>query len=99
MLSILINFIFTILTAISNIILTPLFALISVLIPSFIDFTGAMSQFLNNAFEYFMFIFKLFMIPQICITSIITLAFGYVTTVTIIKTYNFIVSTWKTLKP
>lgn len=99
MLNILINFIFTILTTISNIILTPLFLVLNALIPSFSEFTGAMSGFLNNAFQYFMFIFKLFMIPQICITSIVTLALSYVTIMTTIKTYNFIVSTWKALKP
>lgn len=99
MLSILINFIFTILTSISNIILTPLFMVLNTLIPSFSDFTSGMTEFLNNAFQYFMFIFKLFMIPQICITSIVTLALSYVTVITTIKTYNFIVSTWKTLKP
>ena len=99
MLSILINFIFTILAKISDIILAPFFAVFSTFIPSFDEFTQGISIFLTSAISYFSFILKLFMIPQICITSVVTLALAYVSMRAVLATYSFLVRTWKTLKP
>ena len=99
MLSIFINFIFTILAKISDIILSPFFAVFSALIPSFSEFSSSIASFLTSAISYFSFILKLFMIPQICITAVVTLALSYVSIRTAVATYSFLVRSWKTLKP
>lgn len=99
MLSILVNFIFKILAAISNIILTPIFSIIGSLIPGFSDFSASITSFLTSAIQYFSFILKLFMIPQICITTTVSLALTYITIRLSITTYLFLVRCWKTLKP
>lgn len=99
MLSILINFIFTILSKISDLILTPVFSVIGALIPGFAEFSTSMAEFLSNGISYFSFVCKLFMIPQVCLTATVSLALTYITIRLAITTYLFLVRTWKTLKP
>ena len=98
MLSILINFVFTILTSLSNLILTPLMTAVSALIPGFSDFSSAIGSWLSSGISYFSFVLKLFCIPQICITSVVTLAIAFVSIKLIIQTYLLITRIWKTFK-
>lgn len=99
MFSLFINLIFTILKLLSNLLLSPIFALVGALIPDFSTFTSSISNFLASGIQYFAFVCKLFMIPQVCITSTVSLALTYLTIRISITTYLFLVRCWKTFKP
>lgn len=99
MFSLFINLIFSILKILSNLLLSPIFSLVGSLIPDFSNFTSSISGFLSSGIQYFAFILKLFMIPQVCITATVSLALTYLTIRISITTYLFLLRCWKTFKP
>lgn len=99
MFNMLMNLIFTLIAKIGDLILSPLVAGISLLIPSFSDFYSYIIQFINYGFTYMVFFFKLLMIPKACIEIVITVAFACLSIVTIVRTYTLIVKVYNYFKP
>lgn len=95
----LMNLIFTLIAKIGDIILAPLIAGISVLIPSFSSFLNYIVQFINYGFTYITFFFKLLMIPKPCVELVVTIAFASLSIMTIVRTYTLIVKVYNYFKP
>lgn len=95
----LMNLIFTLIAKIGDLILSPLIAAVSLVIPSFSDFVSYIVQFINYGFTYMTFFFKLLMIPKECIEILITIAFASLTIMTAVRTYTLIVKIYNYFKP
>lgn len=99
MLNMLMNFVFSLISKIGDIVLTPLVSGISVLIPGFDNFVNYIIDFLNYGFTYLVFFFKLLMIPKECLEIVVTIAFATLSIMTIVRTYTLIVKIYNYFKP
>lgn len=99
MFNMLMNLIFTLIAKIGDIILAPLVAGLSVLIPSFSDFYSYIIEFINYGFTYLVFFFKLLMIPKACIEIVVTVGLAALSIMTIVRTYTLIVKVYNYFKP
>lgn len=99
MFNMLMNLIFTLIGKIGDIVMAPLVAGISALIPSFTDFLSSIIQFINYGFTYIVFFFKLAMIPKACVEIVVTVALASLSIMTIVRTYTLIVKIYNYFKP
>lgn len=99
MLSILINFIFTIISKVGDLILLPIVSLINTLIPSFSDFYNGILTFIDYAFTYILFFIKLLCIPKACISILVVVATSYFTIVLGIRAYILVQKIYEKFKP
>lgn len=99
MFSMLMNLIFTLIAKIGDIILAPLVAGLSILIPSFSDFYSYIIQFINYGFTYLVFFFKLLMVPKACIEIVITVGLAAISIMAVVRTYTLIVKVYNYFKP
>lgn len=99
MLNILINFIFTIISKIGDIILLPIVSLLSSLIPSFSDFYNGILAFIDYAFSYLLFFIKLLCIPKTCMTAVFTVATATLAITLGIRAYTLIMRVYEKFKP
>ena len=99
MFSMLMNLIFTLIAKIGDIILAPLVAGLSVLIPSFSDFYSYIIEFINYGFTYLVFFFKLLMIPKACVEIVVTVGLAALSIMTVVRTYTLIVKVYNYFKP
>ena len=74
MLTAIFNLIFKIIGFLANIILTPLFLLVSTLIPSTADYIDNIDYFINYGIQYIGFAGKFFMVPSSLIKLFLTFA-------------------------
>lgn len=99
MLNILINFIFTIISKIGDLILLPIINFVSLLIPSFSDFYNSILTFIDYAFTYLLFFIKLFCIPQPCMLAVLTVATATLAITTGIRSYSLVMKIYNKFKP
>lgn len=99
MLAILLNFIFTLISKLGDIILFPIISLLSALIPSFSDFYNSILLFIDYAFTYLLFFIKLLCIPQTCMIAVFTVATATLSITTGIRTYKLIITIYQKFKP
>lgn len=99
MFNMLMSLIFTLIGKIGDLVLTPLVAAISVLIPGFSTFVTYIFQFIDYGFTYIMFFFKLLMIPKACIEAMVTVATASLAIMTAVRTYTLIVKIYNYFKP
>ena len=99
MLNILINFIFTIISKIGDIILFPLVSFLSVLIPSFSEFYNSILSFIDYAFTYLLFFIKLLCIPKACMLAVFSVATATLAITTGIRTYTLVMRIYEKFKP
>ncbi len=99
MLSILVNFIFTIISKIGDIILLPLVSLLSSLIPSFSSFYDGILTFIDYAFTYLLFFIKLLCIPKVCMLAIFTVASATLTITIGVRAYTLVMKIYEKFKP
>ena len=99
MLNILINFIFTIISKIGDLILLPIVSFLSAIIPSFSQFYNGILQFIDYAFTYLLFFIKLLCIPQVCMTAVLTVATATLTITIGIRAYTLIMRVYEKFKP
>lgn len=99
MLNLLINFIFTIVSKIGDLVLLPVITFLSALIPGFSDFYNGIISFIDYGLTYFLFFIKLLCIPQICMTAVLTIATATLTITLGIRTYTLIMRIYKNFKP
>lgn len=99
MLSILLNFIFTLISKLGDIILLPIVSFLSALIPSFSSFYNSILAFIDYAFTYLLFFIKLLCIPQPCMVAVLTVATATLTITTGIRTYKLIMTIYQKFKP
>lgn len=99
MLNILINFIFTIISKIGDIILLPIITLLSTLIPSFSSFYNGILSFIDYAFSYLFFFIKLLCIPKICMTAVLTVATATLSITIGVRAYSLIMNIYRNFKP
>ncbi len=98
MFNMLMNFVFTLVGKLGDIILSPLIAGISVLIPDFSSFVSSILQFINYGFTYITFFFKLLMIPGECLQVLVTVATASLAIITIVRSYTLIVKIYNYFK-
>ena len=99
MFSMLMNLIFTLIAKVGDLVMSPLIAGISLLIPSFSSFITYILQFINYGFTYLVFFFKLLMIPKECVEIVVTVALASLTIMTLVRTYTLIVKIYNYFKP
>lgn len=99
MLKILINFIFTIISKIGDIILFPIVSLLSTLIPSFSSFYNGILSFIDYAFTYLLFFIKLLCIPQFCMVAVFTVATATLSITIGVRVYTLIMRIYEKFKP
>ena len=95
----LMNLIFTLIAKVGDLVMSPLIAGISLLIPSFSSFITYILQFINYGFTYLVFFFKLLMIPKECVEIVVTVALASLTIMTLVRTYTLIVKIYNYFKP
>lgn len=99
MLSILLNFVFTIISKIADIILLPIIIFLSALIPSFSTFYNSILSFIDYSFTYLLFFIKLLCIPQPCMLAVLTVATATLTITIGLRTYKLIMTVYQKFKP
>lgn len=99
MLNILIKAIFFIIAKIGDIVMTPIMAVVSLILPSSIDFFDNIFTFLENGFRYMTFFLKLLLIPNTCVNVVVFVFSAYITLETGIRAYNLIVKIYDRFKP
>lgn len=99
MFNMLMNLIFTLIAKIGDLVMSPLVAGISVIIPSFSNFVSYILQFINYGFTYLTFFLKLLMIPKECVEIVVTVALASLTIMTLVRTYTLIVKIYNYFKP
>lgn len=99
MFEMLMNFVFTLIGKIGDLILTPLVSAISVFIPGFGNFLNYIVQFLEYALTYFVFLLKLLMIPKECLQIVVTVAFASLSIMTAFRSYHLIMMIYNKFKP
>ena len=99
MFEMLMNLIFTLIGKIGDLVLSPLIAAISVLIPNFDNFVSYIIQFIDYGFTYITFFFKLLMIPLPCVQMIVTVATATFAIITTVRTFSLIVKVYNYFKP
>lgn len=95
----LVNFIFGLLASLAQIILSPIFLLVSLIVPDFSQYLESMNLFIGYALTYLNFFIDLFMLPRTGILIICTLWIGIFTFNISLKAYAFVLAVYKTLKP
>lgn len=93
------NFIFTIIAKIGDLILFPIISLISLLIPSFSDFYNGILSFIDYGFTFFLFFVKLLCIPKICMTTVLTVATASFSITIGLRVYTLIMRIYNNFKP
>lgn len=99
MLSILMNFVFTIISKIADIILLPIIVFLSALIPSFTSFYSSILAFIDYSFTFLLFFVKLLCIPQPCMLAVITVATATLSITIGLRTYKLIMIVYQKFKP
>lgn len=99
MFNMLMNLVFTLISKVGDLVLSPLISGISVLIPGFSDFISYIIQMINYGFTYLVFFCKLLLIPKACIEIVVTIAFATLSIMTIVRTYTLIVKIYNYFKP
>lgn len=95
----LVNLIFTIVSKIGDLILSPIVAGLSVLIPNFSLFMIYIIQWINYGMTYLLFFIKLLMIPYNCISIVVTVALASLSIMVIVRTYSLLVRIYNYFKP
>lgn len=98
MLNILINFVFTLIAKVGDLVLLPIISIISVIIPDFTSFYNAILQFIDIAFTYVFFFCKLLCIPSACLIALVTVGATYLTLVTSIRAYILVLKIYEKFK-
>lgn len=99
MFNVLMQFVFTLVGKIGDIVLAPLILAVSALIPGFSDFVNYIIQFINYGFTYLIFFIKLLMIPKACIQVVLTVATATLLITVAVRAFALIVRIYNYFKP
>lgn len=95
----LISVVFKVLNALASIILAPIFAVASIIIPDFSTYVSSFNTWLSYGLMYINFFIDLFMIPRAPLIAVCTLALAILTFNVTLRVVGLIISVYKNLKP
>lgn len=95
----LISVVFKVLNALATLLLSPIFAVASLIIPDFSTYVGSMNTWLGYALTYFNFIIDLFMIPRGPLIAVATLGLGILTFNVTLRVVGLSIAIYKWFKP
>lgn len=98
MLNAIITGLFNLIAKLGDLILSPLIAVVSALIPNFTTFYSSIVYWLGQGFQYIGWAFKLICIPKECMLLVYTTAFTYMAIVLGIRVYILIVRIYNKFK-
>lgn len=99
MLNIIIKAIFWVISKIADIILIPITAVLNALLPNLSINLDNIFNYLHTGISYIPFILKTIMIPNTCITLVVFVFTSYITFITGIRVYQFIMKIYNNFKP
>lgn len=94
-----INLIFNLLNALATLLLSPIFAIASLIIPDFTTYVGSINIWLGYGLTYFNFFVDLFMIPRAPLIAVCTLALGIISFNVTLRVVGLSVAVYKYFKP
>lgn len=94
-----ISVIFKVIAWITTLILSPILAIVSVLIPSYSTYIGYFNSWLGYGLTYLNFFIDLFMIPRAPIIAVMGLGLGIITFNITMRVVGLTIAIWKYFKP